>query len=208
MNKIKLTSNQQAVLNFIKSSLNEQGIGPSLSEIARQFGHNSKNSATNHVRALILKKYLYKRWDGKLLLKPQPDQETPDNCIAIPLYGSIAASPPSEAVVDSELITVPECFFTNPSAGQHFAIHVKGDSMIEAMIEDGDIVFIKQQSTAEHGQIIAARVDGNETTLKKLYRKNGILKLIPCNSSMKAIKVDPGILEIQGVMVGLFKKYT
>lgn len=124
--------------------------------------------------------------------------------VSIPFLGVVAAGTPIEAVEVPESIEVPESFLSN---GSNFALRVRGDSMIEEGIREGDILIIMRQTHAENGQTVVALVQG-EATVKKFYRQPGeVIELRPANSAMKPIRVQPDDVEIVGTVVGLLRHY-
>ncbi len=128
-----------------------------------------------------------------------------NSIINIPMIGRIAAGTPIEALEDrSSLIGVPSDML---GAGQHFALEVQGDSMINAGILDGDLAIIKQCDTAENGAIVVALVDGQEATLKRLRRKGASIALEPANPNYKTRICGPDQVAVQGRLVGIFRKY-
>ncbi|NVN06137.1 transcriptional repressor LexA [Asaia spathodeae] len=126
--------------------------------------------------------------------------------VGVPLYGRIAAGLPIEAFRDSgEQIDIPAGQLTN---GQHYALHVSGDSMIDAGILDGDTVIIRQGETAENGQIVVALVDDQEVTLKRLRQKGKSIALEPANTNYETQIFPQNRVRIQGVLIGLYRQYN
>lgn len=134
-----------------------------------------------------------------------PAASNENSIISIPMIGRIAAGTPIEALEDrSNTVGVPSHML---GGGQHFALEVEGDSMINAGILDGDIAIIKQCDTAENGAIIVALVDGHEATLKRLRRKGASIALEPANPNYKTRICGPDQVAVQGRLVGIFRKY-
>jgi repressor LexA len=123
----------------------------------------------------------------------------------LPLYGRIAAGTPIEALQDrSNFVNVPAGLL---GSGEHYALEIEGDSMIEAGINDGDVVLIHKSDTADNGSIVVALIDGNEATLKRLRRKGDSIALEPANAAYETRIFGPDRVTVQGHLVGLFRKY-
>jgi repressor LexA len=157
-----------------------------------------------HLKQLEARGYLTNRWKNKKqafsLREPvQPSTTTTQ----LPLLGRVAAGEPIEALEDRDIVEVPESFL---GTGEHFALRVRGDSMIEDGIHDGDIILLRKQEGAENGQTVVALIDG-EATVKRLYRQGDSVELHPANSSIKPLIVEAEKVTVQGVVVGLIRKY-
>ena len=125
--------------------------------------------------------------------------------LEIPLSGNVAAGAPIEALVTTETVSVPDEFVRRPEAT--YALRVRGHSMIDEQIRDGDIVIIEGRRTADNGEMVIALVRGLDVTLKKFYRDNGRIRLQPANAMIQPIIVDADQVQIQGVVVGVLRKY-
>ena len=131
--------------------------------------------------------------------------ETAETAIELPLYGKIAAGQPIEALTDhSNTVTVPAQLM---GKGEHYALEVEGDSMIDAGIFDGDTAIIERCETAENGKIIVALIDNSEVTLKRLRKKHHAIALEPANSTYKTRIFGPDQVQVQGKLVGIIRKY-
>lgn len=196
-----LTKKQKQVLDFITEYSKKHGYAPSLEEIQRHFKLASVSTAHFHVAKLGSLGYL-QREEGK----PRAiELYESGNMVQIPLLGTIAAGEPIEALEQKETIAISK---TNlPGSGDFFALRVKGNSMIDENINDGDMVLIKHQETANNGQKVVALIDNNEATLKKYYRENGHIRLQPANKSLFPIiiKRDRDI-KIQGVVLDVIRE--
>ena len=130
--------------------------------------------------------------------------KTGGRAVELPLLGYVAAGVPIEAVVGTETIAVPEDF-----AGKRdtYVLRVKGDSMIDEQIRDGDFVVVEDRKTADNGEMVIALVGGSDVTLKKLYRENGRIRLQPANPTMQPLYFDASQVQVQGVVVGMMRKY-
>lgn len=139
------------------------------------------------------------------LQKPAAAQPSPANdVIEIPLHGRIAAGVPIEALEGQSMLPVPAALL---GAGEHYALEVSGDSMIEAGILDGDFALIKRTQTARDGEIVVALVRGEEATLKYLRRENGMVRLDPANAAYEPQMYMAGEVEVQGKLAGLLRRY-
>ena len=124
--------------------------------------------------------------------------------IELPLLGYVAAGAPIEAVVGSETIAVPEDLV---GKRETYVLRVKGDSMIDEQIRDGDYVIVEDRRTADNGEMVIALLNGSDVTLKKLYREQGHIRLQPANPAMQPILVQPDQVQIQGVVIGVMRRY-
>lgn len=188
-----LTPKQKRVLDFITSFLDKNGYSPSLEEISKYLKLRSISTVHHHVDVLEKKGYL-----SKVEFK-QRSIEPVINETEIPLLGYIAAGEPIEAISNPEPIRVPQSMLSKN--GLHYGLKVRGNSMTEEGIYDGDTVIIRRQETAENGQKVVALINGNEATLKKIYKEKNGFRLQPANSSMKPIFVKQ--LIVQGRVIGV-----
>jgi len=122
----------------------------------------------------------------------------------LPMLGFVAAGLPIEAVTGSETIAVPEDLVGRRDT---YVLKVKGDSMIDEQIRDGDYVIVEDRKTAENGEMVIALLGGSDVTLKKFYKENGRVRLQPANPAMQPMIVDPALVQLQGVVVGVMRKY-
>lgn len=196
-----LTKKQKDVLDYITEFKREKGFAPTQKEIQAHFGFKSLGSVQDYIKYLKDGGYLNSESNSVRGLTPahMSSQGTEE----IPLLGSIAAGVPIEAIENTDTIAVPMSMLKK---GTHYALKVKGESMIEEGILSGDIAIIRHQEQADNGQIVVAVVE-NETTLKRLYKKAKQVELHPANSSMKPIIIKDRECEIRGVLVGLLRVY-
>lgn len=197
-----LTKRQKQVLDFIKNYKHKYDYAPSLEEIKKHLRLSSVSTAHYHVQTLQNLGYLRKDENQPRAL----DVFTKQKLIHIPLLGRIAAGAPIEAVEEKESIAIPQDKIK--ANKKYFALKVAGKSMIEENIDDGDIVIIKQQETAQNGERIVALLENREVTLKKFYKEKNRIRLEPANSSMEPILVNPDNLTIQGIVVDIIKGST
>ncbi len=195
-----LTKKQKDVLDFITGYVREHGYSPTQKEIQEFFGFKSLGSVQDYIKYLTAGGYLNNDSHSVRGLMPSTVQQNSED---IPLLGSIAAGTPIEAIENTDMISVPVQML---GKGLHYALKVKGESMIEDGILSGDIAIIKHQTQADNGQIVVAVVD-NETTLKRYFKKSKQVELHPANKTMKPIIIKDKECEIRGLMVGLLRTY-
>jgi repressor LexA len=194
----RLTQRQREVYEFIREKIRHRGYGPTVREIGLQFNISSPNGVMCHLKALEKK--------GLITREPNMSRaimlatETPEGGGGLPLAGQIAAGFLEEAVAQDERIDFGELF----SADDLYVLKVKGESMIEDQIADGDYVVIRKQDTAQRGQTVVALTNENEATLKRWYPEGKRIRLEPANSSMAPIYVDDA--RVLGVVVGVVRK--
>jgi len=191
-----LTEKQKQILEYIEKQLSQKGVAPTHREIAKKFKLSSVATVHEHLAALEEKGYLQKiRGHARAMSPKEPDTDL----VSIPLLGTIAAGQPIEAVLERENIAIPKSRI--PNQFELFALRVKGNSMVDENINDGDIVLVKKQDTAENGQKVVALIDNSEVTLKKFYKERQGIRLQPANSSMQPIIIGKDRqLAIQGVV--------
>lgn len=204
-----LTRRQRDVLVFIEQYLKDKGYPPSVRDIAKQFGLVSAAGVHKHIKALVRKNYLSK--DDHLsrslrVLKPQTFSAGRGAMVELPLAGYVAAGQPIEVIQQNdEFLTVP---LSVAGAGEsNYALCVRGESMKDDGILDGDYVIMEPRQEARNGEMVVALINNQEATLKRFYRENGRVRLQPANASVAPIFVDGGDLKIQGVVVGIWRRY-
>ena len=227
-----LTKKQLELLNFINNEVGANGISPSFDEMKIALNLKSKSGIHRLITALeergfirklahkaraleIIKLPEIKEKDssGLKLVKQEMKSSNDLNIIEfkskstdLPVMGKIAAGTPIEAINQvSHHISVPSEMITNHN--NHYALEIKGDSMIEAGINDGDIVVIKEQSSANNGDIVVALIEGHEATLKRFRRHGRSIALEPANSAYETRVIPDNLIEIQGRLVGLIRSY-
>jgi repressor LexA len=196
-----LTPAQERVYRFLHQYRQDHGYAPSYDEIRRQMGFRSLNAVHKHLKQLERRGYLHSPWNNQkrvLELLPLRTQSG-----TIPFLGVVVAGTPIEAVELPEVVEVPESLLGN---GNNFALRVRGDSMIEEGIREGDTLIITRQSHAENGQTVVALVRG-EATVKKFFHHGEEIELRPANSQMEPIRASAADVEIVGVVVGLLRHY-
>ena len=199
-----LTERQRDVLHFVSERITEDGVAPTLQEIADAFGFQSTASAQKHIAHLEKKGFLERRKHQKrgLVLAETPGAFS--RAAELPLFGVVAAGSPIESLPQDESVMVPPQFLRQ---GDHYVLRVRGDSMIGDGIHDGDLVVIQRATTAADGDMVVALVSG-EVTLKRIYREPGeMVRLQPSNPELSALTVPAAEVDVQGVVVGLLRRY-
>jgi repressor LexA len=200
-----VTAKQRRVFEFIRRYIESNHEPPTIAEIGRQFQMSS--SASVHAILIALEREgLIKRIPNVSRGIQIVEQETAaDESNDIPLLGTVAAGQPIEAILSHDTVSVPKDM---QGRGRTFALRVRGDSMIEENIQDGDIIVVASQKTADNGQVVVALIDGNYATVKKFYREPDFIRLEPANPQFKPIFIKtPERIQIQGVVRGLIRHY-
>jgi repressor LexA len=203
-----LTKRQKQVLDFIAGFVDEQGYCPSYDEIARGLELASLATVHKHISVLETKGYLKRGFNQSRSLELAPkylaEQRRPRNVMPeIPLLGRIAAGAPVETVEQREMLN----FADFAGSGNTFALEVRGDSMIDDHICDGDLILVERVQQAVDGDIVVALVSGNETTLKRFYREGEMVRLQPANTALSPIVVPARDVQIQGRLLAVLRKY-
>lgn len=205
-----LTDKQKEVYDFIRSYADTHGYAPTQKEIKEHFELKSFGSVQRYIKYLVDAGLIECDWNARRGLKLVDEAEvhtrsTPQDAAEIPLLGKVAAGIPIEALSHpDETIKVPLEMLR--SSGQHFALRVRGSSMIEDGILNNDIIVCKVQQKAEQGQTVVALIEG-EATVKRFYKKQNRIELHPANSEMVPIIVEDGNFNIAGIVVGLLRRY-
>ena len=208
-----VTAKQRRVFDFIRRYIESNHEPPTIAEIGRQFQMSS--SASVHAILIALEREgLIKRIPnvsrGIQIVEeqqppPPPQESSTDESNEIPLLGTVAAGQPIEAILSHDTVSVPR---NMQGRGRTFALRVRGDSMIEENIQDGDIIVVSSQKTADNGQVVVALIDGAYATVKKFYREPDFIRLEPANPQFKPIFIKtPERIQIQGVVKGLIRNY-
>jgi len=197
-----LTRRQQEIYEYLRQHGDEFPHPPTLDELCNALGLSSKGSLHKQIQALIeagLVEPMHNQRRGIRLSDGRVDDES-----RLPLLGYIAAGQPIEAIDQQESIQVPDFLRTGKPC---YVLQVKGDSMIDEGIFDGDHIVVEQRDTASNGEIVVALVDGTDTTLKRIEQKKGAVILHPANASMKPMRFSPDQVQIQGILVGQMRRY-
>ena len=198
-----LTQRQKQIYEFIKQYIKKNDYAPSLEEIKKHFKLKSVGTIHEHIETLQSKGFL-KKTDNQArainIFESEP-------MVQIDILGNIAAGQPIEVIENrQETIAVPK--INLPRSGDFFGLRVSGDSMIDENINDGDIVIIKKQPSADSGDKVVALIDNYEVTLKKIYKEKGKIRLQPANQKMEPIYIKPENLMVHGVVIDVIKNYT
>ena len=198
-----LTKRQREILDYLAEFIEHRGYSPSLEEIGRRFGLSSLATVHKHLSNLQEKGFIKRAWNRSRSVELVP-AGTGGRAIEIPLQGYVAAGDPIEAVVSPETVAVPDSL---TGARATYALRVRGQSMIDAQIRDGDIVIVEERRTAENGEMVIALVDAADATLKIFHREDGRIRLQPANPALQPLVVDAGRVQVQGVVIGLMRRY-
>ncbi|HAK56681.1 MAG TPA: repressor LexA [Acidobacteria bacterium] len=198
-----LTKRQREILDYLDEFIQQHGYAPSLGEIGRRFGLSSLATVHKHLTNLQEKGFIRRSWNRSRSVELVPTKVTARS-LELPLMGYVAAGAPIEAVAAAESIAVPE---TLAGKQDTYVLRVRGDSMIDEHIRDGDFVIVEDRKTAENGEMVIALLGGTDVTLKTLFRENGRVRLQPANPTMQPIVIDAADLRVQGVVVGVMRKY-
>ena len=232
-----LTRKQHELITFIQNKLEESGISPSFEEMKEALDLKSKSGVHRLISALEERGFIrrlpnraralevIKTPEGSVtkvlprpaaaninsandalapLRAPAPRGAPANDVIELPLHGRIAAGVPIEAIEGQSTLPVPAALL---GAGEHYALEVSGDSMIDAGILDGDYALVRRTSTARDGEIVVALIRGEEATLKYLRREAGMIRLDPANGAYDPQIYQPGEVEVQGKLAGLLRRY-
>lgn len=231
-----LTRKQHELITFIQTRLEESGISPSFEEMKEALDLKSKSGVHRLISALEERGFIrrlpnraralevIKTPEGSVtksapraaanvnsandalapLRSSAPRGAPANDVIELPLHGRIAAGMPIEAIEGQSTLPVPAALL---GAGEHYALEVSGDSMIEAGILDGDYALVRRTNTARDGEIVVALVRGEEATLKYLRREQGMIRLDPANGAYEPQIYQPGEVEVQGKLAGLLRRY-
>ncbi len=199
-----LTRRQKEMLDFLDHYIEENGYAPTIEETAAHFGLSSLATVHKHLTNLQNKGLIKREGNRSRALELVPTS-VKVSAIELPLLGRVAAGSPIEAVTSTETIVVPEDMI-----GRHetYVLQVKGDSMIDEQIRDGDYVIVEKRRPTREGEMVIALLDGENVTLKKMYREGGgRIRLQPANAQMQPLIVDQDRLTVQGVVIGVLRRY-
>jgi repressor LexA len=199
-----LTKRQREILDYLNEFIQQHGYAPSLEEIGHRFNLSSLATVHKHLTNLQEKGFIRRAWNRSRSVELLPSRSG-GRAVELPMLGYVAAGMPIEAVSSDEAISVPESLVTGRR--DTYVLRVRGDSMIEEQIRDGDWVVVEDRATADNGEMVIAMVGGQDVTLKKFYREHGRIRLQPANPAMPPILVDPDGVRIRGVVVGVMRKY-
>jgi repressor LexA len=203
-----LTERQKQVLDFVRQFAADNGYAPTHREICEEFGFSSYGTVHKHLKLLEKKGYLRRHWNQKrgVELSSHTATEGQPDLSTLPFLGRIAAGMPIEAVAGDDSVTVPN-HLLGAVPEDHFVLKVVGDSMVDEGIHDGDLVIVSRREQADVGEMIVALVGGDEATLKRFFPEGETVRLQPANQRMAPIYVAASEVRIQGVVVGLMRKF-
>jgi repressor LexA len=200
-----LTKRQREILSYLTTYSEEYGYAPSFEEIARQFNYNSLATVHEHLSNLERKGYIKRSFNESRAIEILPSDANP-RAVDLPLLGLVAAGMPIEAALHNESVSVPDDFVRR--GGQHYVLRVRGNSMIDEQIRDGDFVVIQERRSADNGEMVIALIDETSATVKKFYReRDGRIRLQPANETLAPIYVHENDVTIQGIVVGVLRRY-
>lgn len=200
-----LTKRQRQILDYLSSYSSEHGYAPSFEEIAGHFNYNSLATVHEHLSNLERKGYIKRSYNESRAIEILPSDVMP-RAIELPLLGAVAAGAPIEEATAGETVAVPTDFVRR--AGNHYVLRVRGSSMIEDQIRDGDFVVVHDRQAADNGDMVIAMLDGNSATVKRYFReRDGRIRLQPSNDQMSPIYVQENQMRVQGIVVGVLRRY-
>ena len=200
-----LTKRQREIMDYLAAYIEEKQYAPSFEEIALHFSFSSLATVHEHLTNLEQKGFIRRSHNESrsIQLVPEPGHAS---ATELPLLGQVAAGVPIEAVTTPETIAVPDDLI--PRRGSSYVLRVRGDSMIDEHIQDGDFVVVNSRNTAENGEMVIALIDGTSATVKKFYREpGGWIRLQPANENVPPIRVQEDQMLVQGIVVGVIRKY-
>jgi repressor LexA len=200
-----LTKRQREILSYLTTYTEENGYAPSFEEIAETFRYSSLATVHEHLSNLQRKGYIKRSYNESRAIEILPTEATP-RAVELPLLGAVAAGMPIEALTHGETLTVPDAFVRR--SGSHYVLRVRGNSMIDEQIRDGDFVVVNERQSADNGEMVIAMLNGDSATVKKYYReRDGRIRLQPANETMQPIYVHENDISIQGIVVGVLRRY-
>jgi repressor LexA len=202
---VPLTKRQSEILKYLQEHIRDRGYAPSFEELAEHFGFQSLATVHEHLTNLERKGYIHRTHNESRAIEILPPRGQA-GATEIPLLGKVAAGSPIESIMSQETLTVPDSLL--PRRGPNYALKVQGESMVDDHIMDGDFVVVHGKQAADNGEMVIALVNGNEATVKRFYREpGGWIRLQPANASMQPMRFQERDVLIQGVVVGVIRKY-
>jgi repressor LexA len=203
---MSLTPRQADILVFVTEYFDRHGYAPTLQEIGRHFSLSSVATVHKHVGHLVAKGYLRRnRKNASRDLEVVRRAATGRGSCRIPLLGTVAAGRPIEALLETEEIVLPEAWL---GRGRTYALRVRGDSMIDEQIRDGDLVVVEEREIARDGETVIALVDGESVTLKQYRRAGPRIRLEPANPAVPVLEYPEERVRVQGVVIGVLRRFA
>ena len=200
-----LTKRQREILNYLTTYSEQNGYAPSFEEIASRFNYNSLATVHEHLTNLERKGYIRRTYNESRAIEILPS-DIFQRSVELPLLGTVAAGAPIESYMSGETMSVPDGFLRRN--GSHYVLQVKGNSMIDEQIRDGDYVVINDRKAVDNGEMVIALVEEGGATVKRYYReRDGRIRLQPANDLMSPIFVHENDVHIQGIVVGVLRRY-
>jgi repressor LexA len=205
MVRMPLTKRQREILDYLAGYINDNGYAPSFEEIAEAMGYASLATVHEHLSNLERKGVIRRSFNESRGIEVTSRARQP-GVVELPLLGLVAAGMPIEALEAPDTMSVPEEML--PPTGRNFVLKVRGQSMVDEQIRDGDFIVVHGRQTARNGETVVALIGGTHATVKKFYReKDGRIRLQPANDTMEPILVPGDDVQIQGVVVGVIRRY-
>lgn len=203
-----MTRRQREVLDCIESFIQDNGYSPTLEEIGERLGLSSLATVHKHLQNLEAKGLLKRNWNHSRAIEltqpleadPQPQKDV----VALPLLGEVAAGLPIEAIQSPETVDVPSNMVGRRDS---YVLRVRGQSMIEDGIFDGDLIVVESANTAQAGQTVVALINGSDATVKRFRQRGKTVTLIPANETMQPMEFPADQVQIQGHVIGLMRQY-
>ena len=200
-----LTRRQSEILNYVCEYCDEHGYAPTLQEIGNRFGLSSVATVHKHVSQLTAKGYLKRqRRNASRDLEVVTSSSKKARAVVVPLLGTVAAGLPIEALPEAEEVVLPEQWL---GRRRTFALRVRGESMIDEQIRDGDVVVVEERETARNGETVIALVDGENATVKQYQRHGAVIRLVPANPTMAPMEYPEERVRVQGVVIGVLRRF-
>lgn len=203
-----LTKRQREILTYLQEYADDRGYAPSFEEIAAHFNYNSLATVHEHLTNLERKGYIRRSYNESRAIEILPSDMFA-RAVDLPLLGTVAAGMPIEAYAHNESMAVPQELVSRN--GNHYVLKVRGNSMIDEQIRDGDFVIVNERRSADNGEMVIALVNSNNNsgaTCKKFYReRDGRIRLQPANETLTPMYVHENDIAIQGIVVGVIRRY-
>ena len=198
-----LTKRQREMLDIIERFIQREGYSPTLEEIGEIMGLSSLATVHKHLQNLEAKGLIRRNWNHSRAIEITRQANVRGG--QLPPLGEVAAGLPIEAIENPEQVEVPRDFI---GTRESFVLKVRGNSMIDDGIRDGDLIIVESRQTAQTGQTVVALVDGAEATVKRFYpERDGVIRLQPANEAMAPLRYEAGRVQLQGIVIGLMRRY-